>query len=162
MKKQYRIIAASMVVMLGVFSTSLKAATVDLQLSLLVDVSGSVSSSEYDLQMDGYGAAFKDSAVIDAILGNNGVGSIAINLVQWSSSRSQAEVIGWTQIDSAASSMAFGSLLENAGRAFRGGTNPQPALQYGTDLFATNGFTSNRSVIDVSGDGRGSGAMSLS
>lgn len=154
MKKQFRIIATSLVVILGVCSTSLKAATVDLQLSLLVDVSGSVDSNEYSLQMSGYGDAFKDSAVIDAILGNNGIGSIAVNLVQWAGVNSQAEVIGWTQIDSAASSMAFGSLLESANRSFSGQTAPQSALMFGTDLFASNGFTSNRSVIDVSGDGR--------
>ncbi len=152
MRTQFRKITAIIFVLLGVYSTSSNAANVGLQLSLLVDVSGSVDNTEYNLQMDGYGAAFKDTDVINAILGSTG-GSIAVNMVQWSSGSQQVESIGWTEINSAATSMAFGVALESAARAFSSLTAVQSALRFGTDLFAGNGFTSDRSVIDISGDG---------
>ena len=43
------------------------ATSVDLELALLVDVSGSVNSSEYALQRDGYKNAFLSNAVQNAI-----------------------------------------------------------------------------------------------
>src|SRR4051794_19231929 len=65
------------------FSTPSQAVPVGLELSLLVDVSGSVDNSEYNLQKQGYVNAFSDPGLVSAILASTG-GSIAVNFVQWS------------------------------------------------------------------------------
>lgn len=44
---------------IGFSETALAATMVDTEISFLVDVSGSVDSSEYDLQVNGYINAFK-------------------------------------------------------------------------------------------------------
>ena len=61
------------------------ATSVDLELALLVDVSGSVNSSEYALQRDGYKNAFLSNAVQNAILGGT-YKSIAVTYIEWDSS----------------------------------------------------------------------------
>jgi hypothetical protein len=128
------------------------ATNVGLELSLLIDVSGSVDASEYALQRDGYAAAFNNAAVQNAILGSQ-VGSIAVNMIMWSSGGSQAEVVGWTLIDSVASAQAFATAVGAVARPFGGNTGPGSAINYAVPLFASNGFDSLRQVIDVSGDG---------
>jgi len=130
---------------------------VDLELQLLADVSGSVSSSEYALQLNGYENAFRDTDVINAILsGDNG--GIAVQYIEWSSSGSQSIQINWTLIDSAASALAFADTLLATTRAFSGGTNINNAIDFGVGLFASNSFDSARQVMDVSGDGDSSAA----
>jgi hypothetical protein len=128
------------------------AVVVDVELSLLVDVSGSVDSGEYALQMQGYEQAFRSNAVKNAIAGGT-YGAIAVNLIQWSSGQEQS--IGWTLIDSAAAAENFADLI--AGTSRPGGigssTGPGDAIDYADDLFANNGYEGDRNVIDVSGDG---------
>ncbi len=131
---------------------------VDTELSLLVDVSGSINTSEFDLQRNGYAAAFRNNDVIDAISnGNNG--SIAANLIYWSGSTSQVQAVGWTEINSADSANAFADLIAGTDRPFSGSTGVGSAIDFATPLFGTetggadNGFESTRQIIDVSGDG---------
>ncbi|MCG8651904.1 MAG: DUF1194 domain-containing protein, partial [Pirellulales bacterium] len=73
--------------------SSARAAPVDLELALLVDVSGSVNGSEFATQRDGYEAAFRDDDLIDAILSGN-IGSIAVTLWYWSGSSQQQQAVG--------------------------------------------------------------------
>ncbi|MBZ0167769.1 MAG: DUF1194 domain-containing protein, partial [Candidatus Omnitrophica bacterium] len=94
---------------------------VDLELSLLVDVSSSVNSTEFDLQQQGYANAFNDATIIAAIE-NGTIGSIAVNMVMWSSAGNQEEVVPWTLITDAASAMAFASAVGAADRPFFGTT----------------------------------------
>lgn len=54
---------------------------VDLELSLLVDVSGSIDNKEYALQMSGYRNAFIKLA---PQFGSGDFGSVAVNFIQWS------------------------------------------------------------------------------
>ena len=57
-------------------------ARVDLALVLAIDVSKSISAEEHRLQLDGYAAAFRRRAVLDAIAdGANGV--IAVTVLEW-------------------------------------------------------------------------------
>ncbi len=129
-----------------------KAANVGLELSLLVDVSGSVSSAEYALQRDGYVQAFQSAAVQNAILGSVG-GSIAVNFIQWSGAAQQTQSVGWFLIDSVASSNAFAALVQAVARNFDGQTAPGSAINFAVPLFASNAFDAPRQVIDISGDG---------
>ena len=125
---------------------------VDLELQLLADVSGSVDSSEYALQLQGYADAFKSTSVHNAIT-SGANGGIAVQYIEWSTN--QAIQLNWTLINSAASANAFADLLAGLSRANNIGssTGIGSAIDFGKDLFATNDFTSARQVMDVSGDG---------
>jgi uncharacterized protein DUF1194/PEP-CTERM motif-containing protein len=124
-----------------------------LQLVLLVDVSGSVDATEYDLQKQGYVDAFQSPTLQAAILGSTG-GSIAVTYVEWSGNGQQSQQVGWTLIDSAASANAFAAAIDASARAFNGGSTAiQAAMAFGGGLFASNPFDGTRLVIDVSGDG---------
>ena len=75
---------------------------VDLELVLAVDVSASVDTAEYELQMHGISAAFRDAEVVSAILSSGGLG-IAVSLVQWADQGEQEVSVDWTLIHDAAS-----------------------------------------------------------
>ena len=131
---------------------SASATPVDLELQLLVDVSGSIIETEFDLQRDGYADAFKDSAIQGKIVG--GIeGSIAVQLIYWSSSGSQVTAVDWTLVDSGSSADALGDAIAAAPRPFFGATAPGSAIDYGFPLFDSNGYEGTRLVMDVSGDG---------
>ena len=128
------------------------AVPVGLELTLLLDVSGSIDAGEYALQMTGYQNAFNSSAIQNAIDANP-TGSIAVNMVQWSSSGQQSMVIGWTQV-TAATAGAFATTIGSVTRAFSDLTAPQSAMSYAaSDIVTNNGFEAPRQVIDISGDG---------
>lgn len=142
----------------ALISGTAMATPVGLELVLLVDVSGSVSASEYNLQKTGYVNAFNSAAVQNAILGSQG-GGIAVTYVEWSGAGQFATKVGWTLIDSIASANSFASAISGLTRSFSGNTGLQSALFDAINLFGTetgassNGFESLRQVIDVSGDG---------
>jgi hypothetical protein len=127
------------------------ATPVGLELVLLVDVSGSVSTAEYNLQKQGYVNAFNSAAVQTAILGSVG-GAIAVTYVEWSGNNQQVQQVGWTLIDSAMDAGNFATAIGGTSRAFNGNTAIQDAIVFGAGLFV-NGFEGARNVIDVSGDG---------
>ncbi|MCR0985092.1 DUF1194 domain-containing protein [Roseomonas populi] len=129
-----------------------QAIPVGLELSLLIDVSGSVDTTEYNLQKNGYVQAFRSAAVQNAILSSVG-GSIAVNFIQWSGAGQATQSIGYTLINSVASANAFATQISNVSRAFSGNTAPGNALAFAAPLFASNNFEAPRQVIDVSGDG---------
>jgi Protein of unknown function (DUF1194) len=149
--------AASVVAAMAVLSlgSAAEAVPVDLELSLLVDVSGSVDDNEFSLQRGGYSSAFRNGAIQNAILDTSGgrTGAIAVNFIYWSSAGEQQQALGWTLIDSAAASNAFADAIDNAGRPFFGLTAPGSALTFATPLFANNGYEGSSLIIDVSGDG---------
>jgi len=125
-----------------------QATAVDVELQLLIDVSGSVSNSEYNLQRDGYVAAFNSAAVQNAI----GTGSIAVQVIQWASS--QAVSIAWTEVTAVTASnfaTTLGAMTRNNGLHCCTGVGS--AIDFGYHLFAGNNFEGTRLVMDVSGDG---------
>lgn len=131
---------------------------VDTELLLLVDVSGSIDSSEYNLMMQGYEQAFRSASVLSAIQGGSH-GAIAVSLVFWSGSSEQTTAVSWSKIDDSASANAFADAIAGTTRAYNGKTAVGSALTHGASLFGTetggvdNGFTSNAQIIDISGDG---------
>lgn len=137
-------------------STTANAATltpVDLELSLLVDVSGSVSTSEFNLQRQGYVNAFSNADLFNNFISRGNIGSIAVNLIYWSGTSQQQEAVGWTLIDSVAASQSFASAISSTLRPFSGSTAPGSAINFATPRFFNNAFDGARQVIDVSGDG---------
>jgi hypothetical protein len=127
---------------------------VDLELSFLVDVSGSVSNSEFNLQRDAYETVFKDANLFEDFISQGELGTIAVNLIYWSSSGQQEEAVGWTLIDSVQASQDFASAVAAAPRNFSGSTAPGSAIDFATPRFFNNDFDGTRLVMDVSGDGQ--------
>ncbi|MEO1141799.1 MAG: DUF1194 domain-containing protein, partial [Pseudomonadota bacterium] len=65
--------------------SSLPAKACNIALALTVDVSGSVNSEEYALQMNGLAAALRDPTVADALVKEKA----SVMLVQWSGTSRQ-------------------------------------------------------------------------
>jgi len=135
---------------LAIMPAAAQAVSVDLELELLVDVSGSIDASEFTLQMQGYANAFNDPVVYSQIAAGNGV---AVTLIQWSSGTQQAQSLGWTLLTDQTSSQNFATAILGVARAFTGNTGPGSAINYGAPLFTANGYEGTRLVMDVSGDG---------
>jgi hypothetical protein len=90
---------------------------VDLELSLLVDVSGSVNLTDYNLMVEGYALAFENASIHDAIAAG-AIGAVAINMVQFDEANS--EVIPWSLLDSSRASNRFATAIRNVTRAGSG------------------------------------------
>lgn len=129
-----------------------QATPVALELSLVIDVSGSVSTTEYNTQRDGYKNAFLDPAVQAGILSFAGMGGIAVNVVQFGTNA--AQVISWTQLLTATDITNFAATLGAMARSGGVGTSTdvQDGIVVSTATFA-NDFEGARLVMDVSGDG---------
>jgi hypothetical protein len=125
---------------------------VDLALVLAVDVSSSVSTERWELQKQGYAAAFRSREIVDAIA-SGPAGTIAVTLVEWSGSTEQRQVIGWTMLGDAASALSFAAAITEAPRAFAGSTSVSGAIDFSVRLLEGLPFQAMRRVIDVSGDG---------
>lgn len=135
---------ASVALLLVLMSAPVRAVPVEVELSLLVDTSGSISEAEYRLQIDSYADLVRDPDVIpqDA--------SVAINLVLFASSA--AEAVPWTLVDGPVAADALSDAIRNTPRQ-SGMTALGDGLLAASATFADNGFEGVRRVIDVSGDG---------
>ena len=124
----------------------------DLELSLVTDISGSVDSTEYALQMGGYSQAFRNPILHNAIMGG-AIGQIAVNLVFFDDFASEG--LPFTLLGSGADAIAFADMLDALARPRSGSTNPAAGIDLATAGMLTNNFDGTRLVIDVSGDGEG-------
>ena len=127
---------------------------VDLELVLAVDTSGSVDSKEYQLQIEGLVQAFRDPAVIAAIIGTSATGGVAATVVHWSSSNEQEQIVPWTVLKNEDSALGFADAIAAAPtRSFSDSTGIGGVLQYSERIIRRNRFAGRRKSIDVSGDG---------
>jgi len=131
------------------------AETVDLALVLAVDVSSSIDDREFDLQRQGYAAAFRDPRLI-ATLQAGRTRRIAVAMMEWAGASAQLQVVPWTIVEDAASSRALGAAIAVAPRRVFDGksTSISGAIDAGMRLLAQSGVAAERRVIDVSGDGQ--------
>jgi len=126
---------------------------VDLALVLAVDASGSVDQIRFELQKQGYVAAFRHPRVIGAIT-SGPTQSIAVIMMQWTGPALQVVAVPWTRISDAASANAFADKVAAAPRAlFGGGTSISGAIDASMGLLFDNPYRAARRVIDISGDG---------
>ena len=126
---------------------------VDVQLVLAVDASGSVNQTRFELQKQGYAAAFRNPRVLNAIR-NGSTQAIAVTMVQWTGPSLQVQVVPWTLIKDQATANAFADAIETAPRQlFSGGTSISGAIDYAKTLFPGSAFNGLKRVIDISGDG---------
>jgi hypothetical protein len=129
-------------------------------LVLLIDVSGSIDNTEYDLQKNGIAGAFRDPAVVKAIW-NQPYGRMMVAVVEWSDTASV--VLPWTVVENEDTSRRLASQIDRIERTSRGSTALGTAIAFAVDLFETCGCEAARRVIDVSGDGvNNSGAITSS
>ena len=127
-----------------------RAAAVDLELVLAVDVSGSIDARESALQREGYLAAIRSPEFAAAVRGGS-LGRVRLAYVEWAGEAAQQIIVPWRVIDGAETAQAFANEL--AGRPatrFRRGTSISSALLFSAGLFEGGG---TRRVIDISGDG---------
>jgi Protein of unknown function (DUF1194) len=126
---------------------------VALDLVLAVDVSGSVSAERFELQKQGYVAAFRDSRVIRAIKTAAG-GPIAVTMTQWTGPYMQIQVVPWMLVKDEATASQLAKALEAAPRQlFSGGTSISGAIDHAVKLLTDSPSKGVRRVIDLSGDG---------
>lgn len=132
------------------FASSAKASTVDLELLFINDVSGSITSFDYQQQLAGYAAAFRDADIISKIESGT-YGSIAVSVAFFANTISQA--VPWTIISDAASAEAFATLVENTIRPSVGGSDGLNEAMEAAIAFFDNGIDAARQVIDVVTEG---------
>ncbi|HVJ53226.1 MAG TPA: DUF1194 domain-containing protein [Aliidongia sp.] len=126
--------------------------TVDTALVLAVDVSGSVTSARYKLQMEGLARAFEDPGVRAAIL-NGASHSMLVSLVEWSDRPTLS--IPWSLLTRPEDIDAFAKRIRGTQRASGDFTCMARALDFVADkVLPFLPAPTQHKVVDVSGDGR--------
>jgi hypothetical protein len=129
-----------------------RAENVDLLLILAADVSRSIDDVEFNLQRKGYAAALSDPKVLAAIAGGPNR-AIAISFVEWSDTLDQKVVVDWTTIHDGEDAAAVGTAMLAAPRSFASRTSISGAIYFSLGQFAAAAPSSDRRIIDISGDG---------
>ena len=117
------------------------ALAVPIELSLVVDASGSISAANWDLQMDGYTNAINAAMSTD--------GSVAVSVVRFADTASVVRPM--TIINSAAARTSLANFFQTLSQA---GNGSSTCISCGiTAAEGTLTGTAGRSLIDVSTDG---------
>jgi hypothetical protein len=147
---------------LGVLHHQARAETqVAVELVLALDASASMSRDEFDLQIAGLAAAFRDPAVLRAVEDLAPLGA-AISVTQWGGPHETRQVVPFIHVTTASEAKAFGFLVGLKSQNFRAATTSiASAIEQGVTLIENNEFVGQRLVIDVSGDGRDNGGLDL-
>ncbi len=125
---------------------------VDVELVLAVDVSGSMSYEEMQIQRRGYAEAFQSDEVFSAI--ESGLlGKVAVTYVEWARYDLKKVIVPWSLIESRSDADYFAERLLAAETANMRRTSITGAIDYGMNQIATNHWQGLRRVIDISGDG---------
>jgi hypothetical protein len=124
---------------------------VDVALVLAVDVSLSMDHDEQIAQREGYVAAVRHPAVLDAIA-RGARGRIALSYVEWGGPGTQRIVAPWAVIDGPEAAERFAETLGVAPIVTSRGTSISAAIDFAAD-YLEQAPPADRWVIDVSGDG---------
>ncbi|MDV7141921.1 DUF1194 domain-containing protein [Tropicimonas sp. TH_r6] len=124
-----------------------------MSLQLGLDVSGSVDSSEYRLQLDGLAQALLDPEVQAALLSMPQI-PVAISVFEWSGRGSQRLVFDWKLMRNEADLLTLADHLRRATRREMSVSTGLGAAM----LFAATRLSAapacSRNVLDISGDGK--------
>jgi Ca-activated chloride channel homolog len=118
-------------------------------LLLLLDVSGSVSTNNYELQKHGIVEAFSDINLRKTIAK---LDRVAISVLQWSNNSKIS--IPWTILSSEEDISVFVDSVKNMTRSFSGDTALAKALEQGISYFEKTPCEADNKIIDISGDGK--------
>jgi hypothetical protein len=129
-----------------------KAAAVDIELILAVDVSYSMDMDELAVQREGYAQAIVSKEFLQALKAGPS-GKIAVTYFEWAASNDQKIIIPWRVIDGPETADAVSEeiLKTPIRRASR--TSISGAINFAMPLFDENPYHGLRRVIDISGDG---------
>ena len=125
---------------------------VDLALVLVSDVSRSIDDTEFQLQKEGYSAAFSDPRVLAAIRGGP-IGAIAVCYVEFAGSYEVKTVMDWRVVRDAAGARAMTDTIAAAPRSFWGRTSISAGIDRAMQMLSEAPLEVQRRVIDVAGDG---------
>ena len=127
--------------------------SVAIALVLAVDASGSVDNRRFELQKQGYAAAFRSPQVLNSIRALV-TQSIAVTMMQWTGPRLHVQAVDWTLVKDESSVNTLADAIAAAPRQlFGGGTSISGAIDYSRLMLVQSPFIGVRRVIDISGDG---------
>lgn len=127
-------------------------------LVLLMDVSGSVSTENFQLQRQGVAAALRDIAVARTVEAGP---PMALTLIEWDSRH--AVVVPWRVLRDRHDLARVAELIEAEPRALGfGATHAGDAMMAGLDAIEAAPCQGEQAVIDVSGDGTSNGGVAVS
>ncbi len=155
--------AAVAITLLGGAQQAQAATNVFQELFLSLDVSGSISNSDFGLYKQGYVNAFQNAAVQQKIADTFDKGGIAIAVGQWSTTAFTPPVIDWRHITSLTgpgnnSLASFITALNAMPRQGSDFTCVDCGMAAAITEINTNDFVTTRAngrVIDISTDGEG-------
>ncbi len=146
-------LAAAVLVLAAAPAAAQRPVPVDLELSFVVDASGSIDNEEMKLQRQGYADALANPQVIKAVT-SGFLRSIAITYIEFAADGCIWQWVDWVKISDLASASSAGAKIMAAPREFCSGGNAiGDAVAFATKSTQENGFDGTRKVIDVSGDG---------
>jgi hypothetical protein len=150
-----RFLQAALLALLTTLPAPARAADepVDLELVLAIDASSSVDPTEWELQREGYAAAFRDLHIQAAIV-SGPKKRIAVSVVVWADATVPRWEGPWFALGSAIDAEAFANFMDYLPRIPEGGTGIGMGVAAAVRKLERNGFSSTREVVDVSGDGR--------
>ena len=119
-----------------------------------------LTEPKFKLQREGAAAAIAHPDVVRAMTSGPNR-RIAICFVEWATVGMQSVIVDWTVIASAADAKNFGGRLVEVPRSFAGSTSISGAIDYSVRQLERAPFTSERRVIDVSGDGNNNSGRSV-
>lgn len=140
---------------IALLTVASSASAVTLELGLGIDGSGSISSSDFDLQLDGYSDAFSDPDFFSGVVEPSRFDNIAVGVYQFGGgffSPAVEEEISFTTIENQSDADALASDILNINQN-GGGTPLTDAVNTITNDINNNGIDSDRQVIDFSTDG---------
>ncbi len=139
--------------MLALLPSAVRAAEpVDMLLVLAADVSRSVTEPKFKLQREGAAAAISHPDVVRAMT-SGPHRRIAVCFVEWAAAGMQSVIIDWTVIAGEADARTFAGKLVDVPRSFMGSTAIGGAIDFSVRQLERAPFTSDKRVIDISGDG---------
>ncbi len=134
--------------------------SVDLELILAIDVSGSVDEEEAILQRRGYLTALVHPQVLQAIAGGD-KRKIGITYIEWAGYHYQRVVVDWAVISDKASAERFVSRIAEVPISTERWTSISGAIEFAMKRFEVSPYRGTRRVIDISGDGRNNNGRDL-
>ena len=125
----------------------------DLGLVLAMDVSGSVTTEEFKLQMEGTALAFRNERVARAI--RSGFNhQIAVTVTNWASVGQAQVVVPWMLLNNSESIQVFSAAVLAVEKPQWGGsTGVGNALIHAHEQFSEIPCEAENFIIDISGDG---------
>lgn len=121
---------------------------VGVKLQCLLDISGSINTREYGIQRDGTAAAFESKAVISAIIAQGG---IACSIIQFG--KNPETKIPWAILQNDKDVEVMANIMRKMNRPANNPTGLIKAIKHAQQQSKDCPTRSERSIIDISGDG---------